>query len=216
MNRSGTSSKIIHYTMPKNEKRFMFQDKASLQQYNPAIELKGKLNIFKKPETSLKEAKEEPFRRMNLKNLPDSRRTLVPELNGEQTIIRAKSSLNMRIDQNPGNFASMINRTQEERNVTNNPKKIFEGQNNNSTLGVEPSKIIKSSIKFNEYSKYNQTTQITHLPGGNKRKENDINDDNLTKKRNDKSSNKKIETDYKSNISCLPATTVFFYFRISL
>ena len=81
LSRSGTEAKIIHYTMPKNDKRFLYQDHKYLQEFNPTIELTGNLNIGVKKYIEPKEINN--FRRINLKNLPDTKRTLVPELINE-------------------------------------------------------------------------------------------------------------------------------------
>jgi len=68
------------------------------------------------------------------------------------------------------------------------------------------------NIRNVEYKKYDNTTQITNLPGGIKRKDIEITDDKqkLLKKKDLslKSFGYKMDKDYKSNISCLPGTMV--------
>lgn len=208
LSRSGTEVKIIHYTMPKNDKRFLYQDHKYLQEFNPTIELTGNLNIGVKKYIEPKEINN--FRRINLKNLPDTKRTLVPELNNEP-IKRCKSSINIREENtnqvNRGNIQQIINKTELEKNITEKPKKCYYDVNKDKKNNENDSH--KSCIKFNQYSKYNHTTQITYLPGGCKRNQNEISDDKMImNNHSNKGTNniyqKKLESDYRSKISCLP------------
>jgi len=245
LNRSGTSLRIIHYSMPKNEERFMYQDYKKLQNYNPAIELKGNLQIqsnknnfcayaynTNKVNTNIGQLKTEAdqFRKVNIKNFPNSKRTLVPEListkdSEKWSLPRSKSTLNVKKNEmlyhrNDENKSNILN---TQTKVTQHSKKCFykklgEDENFlNDTLNKQ-----KSVIKFNEYSKYNKSSQITNLPGGIKRGMNEIRDDETyirkTTHNTGKSVQRKIESDYKSNITCLPSSTVrvfevlkFFY-----
>lgn len=220
--RSGTTSKIIHYSMPKNDKRFIFQDPQSMQNYNPAIELKGHLNINNSKQVNENQNLEyNPFRKMNIKQLPDSKRTLVPQLNYEPSkIVRSKSSLHLNKTEDSNNFKIAIS----QQNYTENEQlkeKSKQRLNNKTYISNvltnqnECSPYVKPTIKFNEYSKYNRTTQITYLPGGAKRNDTDISDDqtqirNKIQRTSGKTLQKKIDVDYKSNISCLPNTGVMF------
>lgn len=221
--RSGIPTNTIHYTQPKTDNRFAYQKPAQLKTYDPSIELKGNLNIT--PKTTKSGVVEfDPFRKMNLKNLPDTTRTLVPDKNLEtetsKCFLRSKSSTNLT-KTNHKSFVSEgvtqnFQNTQifyEEKKaytrkvITNNSNGIFSGDNKG-----EP---IKFNKKFNDYSKYNQQTQITFLPGGSKRNQKEIIDDqheikNQTTGKVDKSCKQKIETDFRSNISCLPSSTVRF------
>ena len=45
LSRTGTAPRTIHYSQSKQESRFEYQNKQSLQMRNPSIELKGTLNI---------------------------------------------------------------------------------------------------------------------------------------------------------------------------
>lgn len=222
--RSGTTSKIIHYSQPKMDRRFNYQDQKSLQVYNPTIELTGNLNIPTKSTILNNNVEFDAFRKVKVKNLPDSKRTLVPELNSEKKEIpRSKSSLNVKVNRdvtkrvlNPeendySNFLNDCGKTNKypsKCNLEYQKSTVF-STNPNDCPGV------KSHIKFNEYSKYNNTTQITYLPGGAKRTQNEINDDQkfikgqLTRGTG-KSAQKKIDVDYRSNISCLPNSAVRF------
>ena len=133
----------------------------------------------------------------------------------------------------PGNLNNVINRTNPCEKVTDRPIKTFqeinhnilgEKDNNNKFNNYYENK--KPIIKFNEYTKYNKKSQITHLPGGQKRNLLEIQDDKAeiqnSKKRNtEKSVQKKIESDYRSGISCLPSRAVikiyiYLYYYINL
>ena len=59
------------------------------------------------------------------------------------------------------------------------------------------------------YKLYDNTTQIVHLPGGVKRTNKLINDDNSANpSKHTESYQKKIIRDYNSNICCLPGSTM--------
>ena len=59
------------------------------------------------------------------------------------------------------------------------------------------------------YKLYDNTTQIIHLPGGVKRTNKLINDDNsINPYRNTESYQTKVIRDYNSNISCLPGSKI--------
>jgi hypothetical protein len=59
------------------------------------------------------------------------------------------------------------------------------------------------------YKLYDTTTQIVHLPGGVKRSNTMINDDNSNNPyKNNESYHTKVLRDYNSNISCLPGSKI--------
>lgn len=221
LSRTGTTNKVIHYSQPTIENRFNYQDPKSLLIQNPAIELKGTLNIPAKP-INLNDTDFDPHRKVKVKNLPDSKRTLVPDLNHEsQEVPRSKSSLNLkeirdvtkRVLNNDGNdYSNYIN------NNCGQTKKYSSRCNldyQKSTVFKPPNDgpYVKPHLKFNEFSKYSHKTQIANLPGGDKRMHTDINDDQKYIKEklsrlSGKSTQKKIEIDYRSKVSCLPTSSV--------
>lgn len=240
LNRSGTSSRIIHYSMPKYDQRFNYQDQRLLQNYNPNIELKGNLKPNKSTCNITNDKEVDPFRKVCLKNLPDSKRTINPEFDSEYkpAYQRSKSSLGLRTlnnnnnnnniisnnSNNTGVWNNMIDKTESETRVSskcrrNNYVPIKSNVINYDDSNSNKVPFTKPIIKFNEYSKYNKTTQITNLPGGAKREQAEINDDKKSMshqiQRNIyKSTQKKIDVDYKSNISCLPSKQVSIYITI--
>ncbi len=223
--RTGTNTKLIHYSQAKVENRFNYQDNKSLLIQNPAIELKGTLNIpVKTLNSNSNESDYNPFRKMNLKILPNTNRTLVTEL---QEVPRSKSSLNLKeprevtrrvLNDEGVNYTGYIN------NNCGQTKKYSSKCNldyQKSTVFKPPNQgpYVKPHIKFNEFSKYSQTTQVTNLPGGEKRLQTDINDDvkyirEKLVKGSGKSTQKKIEKDLNSNVSCLPTSSVSYLFII--
>ena len=224
LTRTGTQSKTIYFSQAKTNNRFDYQSPKKLQTQNPSIELRGTLNIRNKSTNKVNQEEVNPFRKMNLRNLPDSKRTLNPTLNYEpdnrEEIIRSRSVLNLKKNPqavNNGNIESILTRNQTNERITvqskniNNKKPVSDIFNlQDSRKFAEPKKL----LHYNEFHKYTDTTQIYSLPGGKKREGNDIRDDEDYKKfvkkaQIDYACKIKINKDYNSNVSCLnPSTPV--------
>lgn len=218
LNRTGTCPRTIHYSMPKRDNRFEYQNLSSLQNYNPTIELRGTLNIRATPSTSKKEV--ENFRKMNVKNLPDTKRTLIPEANKEpdtrEDFKRSKSVANMKKSIiPPGNLDFIMTRTDIGDKITPTTKHTYQRKGTSDVFCLQENRKYeppKKVLHYNEFSKYTDTTQITYLPGGKKRFAGEIKDDEEFKKFSKKatfdiSCQNKIQKDFNSNISCLRSVT---------
>lgn len=220
MSRTGTAPRTIHYSLPRNDTRFEYQNSKHLQVHNPSIELKGTLNI--RAVSGVKQDREyEPFRKMNVKCIPDTKRTLNPSYNTEpKEITRSKSvGLLKKMNSNanmlaPGNMENLFTRTDNCQRVTDKPKNVNKNRFESNVLAnqdlrkYEPPKKI---LHYNEFSKYTDTTQILHLPGGQKRTCSEIRDDEDYKKFSKKgevelSSKIKQSLDFKSQVDCLKPT----------
>lgn len=225
LSRAGTTSKIIYYSQTKNDNRFAYQSPKRLQVQNPAIELRGTLNI--RPKTATKPQTQEetnPFRKMKTKELPDTKRTLVSTLNIEpqnrEEMIRSKSVLNLKKNPNQihtGNLESLLTRTDTCEKITDKTKQVRNTKLNSDIFNLQENRKFqeeKRILHYNEFHKYTETTQIYGLPGGKKREGNDVRDDEDYKKfvkkaQIDDACKIKINKDYNSSVSCLnPKTPV--------
>lgn len=258
LNRTGTNPRTIHYSQPKRDVRFDYQDPSMLQIYNPTIELKGTLNIrpnsnlrftniigdtsltnktFTEPYSIVKIKPEvNNFRRINLKNLPDTKRTLVPERNKEdkdEIFLRSKSFINLKKPNiiTSDNLKSVLANENTDTSCNNKDKNIYRGKkiitcnkksnvfDNKAENNLNECLQHKKQKLYNNYSKYNTTTQIANLPGGIKRNNTEIKDDEDFKKFSkkpafDKSCQAKLKMDFDSKISCLRSATPVNYIKL--
>jgi len=211
LSRAGTCSKIVYYSHSKSDNRFEYQNQEKLN-YNPSIELKGTLH---RPKTSYSVNKQnniDKFRKMSIKNLPDSKRTIIPSLNNESENENKELKIQNKIkknNNNPNFLKSNIFIFNEE--INNQKLRHINERNSDSDIFnlkkyENLNQIPKRILHYNEFHKYTDTTQVYNLPGGKKRIETDIKDDEkylkLNKRRNE-SHKVKMNSDYLSNVSCL-------------
>lgn len=212
--RTGTESKTIFFSQAKREDRFNYRNPQSLHILNPTIQLNGNLSKRTPGHSNDKvtylvtENKDyNPFRKVELKKLPDTNRTIVPCK--KQEIERSKSAVHIgkkqiapptivneviKTDDAHMNYEQSVKVTYSKKFLSN----VFRAQENRKF------EIPKKMNHYNEYSKYTTTTQIVNLPGGRKRDTSEINDDRAANRSFcDDTKRKKFEKDFESRVSCL-------------
>jgi len=179
-NKSKLKQEISNINNIKGHERFYFQNLKGLKSYNPCIELKGTLNIKINNNNIKKE--EITYSKISLKKFPDSKRTLIPFYQENHDQNKRTESYSSSFT-NPNFKKSNIIDSNQDLYI---PKSKYQYKKMTTEIYdiQENRKYIKPKLikKYNNFSKYNFSSQIYSLPGKIKRESTEIHDDDLTYK----------------------------------
>lgn len=177
-NKSKIDNNITNVNNIKGHERFYFQNLNGLKNFNPCIELKGTLNI-KNTNNPIQKEVVEYKRKVNKYENPNTIRTIFPTYEEEKYISKTPSNIRKNI-----NF--------EKSNITHSNQEPFIKKSKYTFKRMpfeiykiqEDRKYIKPKLckKFNNLSKYNNSSQIYSLPGQIKRASDEIIDDDKSYK----------------------------------
>lgn len=199
MIRNSMSSNFVLCSKPKLNRKLI--DKIPECLTGKIFNITGHL---RKKTTPPKTKEEKKFHNIKLKQMPNSKRVLFPHQFLTETNNHKRTKSKANIDSKEFNYISNVDYIIKRRK--NNISKDF--LDNRLICNIKTDN--KRSNKNTPFTTYSTTTQIFNLPGGIKRKENDVEDDkNLITSNNNKIRNRvsyksKIKNDYNTNIVCLP------------
>ena len=177
---------------------------------NNAVILEGKFK--RKVSQQPRSTERKIFNKIKRLELPNSKRTLIPEMNPQPKITKPNRTCNnsFRFNTESPQFNYISKVDTKIPNKKANPK-LFKS----SILYNCPQEenITKREYKPTLFEKYTTTTQIYNLPGGVKRIGTELNDDvnkcrSFYDNKSKESYRKKVINNYNSNISCLPGSEI--------
>ena len=207
----GSTTKSINNNPEKLIKDLLnFNYKKATPKQDQIIILNGK---FKKkfPHQTFSEERK-IFSAKNLLKLPNSKRTINPELNDEpskRTITHASSPTTYRFNTESSEFNYISNVDNTLPRKKSNPRLYKSSCFDFYSPIASTRRVAKPTL----LDKYTKTTQIMNLPGGVKRSTEDINDDekrirSMSGNTMRESYQKRVINDHNSNVACLPGCTI--------
>lgn len=153
------------------------------------------------------------FSRITIKKFPNSNRVLLDDekTSSESRKRQGNSSAKFNEESKQFSYISNVDYKIKRRPVSSFSRESYDFQNLNDPKNNIKTYISESTTrrgnKTTPFDNYSTTTQIANLPGGVKRKNDEIKDDSSFSQKRIKLSESykaKIVNDYNTNISCLP------------
>lgn len=207
----GSTTKSINNNTEKLIKDLMnFNYKKATPKQEQIVILNGKFKRKCPHQTFSEERK--IFSAKNILKLPDSKRTINPELNNEtskRTITHATSPTSYRFNTESNEFNYISNVDNKLPRKKSNPRLYKSSCFDFYSPCASSRRVLKPTL----LDKYTKTTQIMNLPGGIKRNDDDINDDekrirSMSGNTIRESYRKRVINDHNSNVACLPGCKI--------